>query len=78
MGKDKEPKPCAKFDPKNDYLQIHAVTMKKAPTREDLMETLKHASEANWKSGGAAWDMTSDFQKKIEELIGPQPYGKDT
>jgi hypothetical protein len=73
--KEKAPKQCAKFDPKNDYLQIHAITSRKTPTKEELILALKVASAANETSGCKAWAIDSDFQKKIEELVGPRPYG---
>jgi hypothetical protein len=71
--KPKEPKPCAKFDPKNDHL--HAGTSKRSPTKGELILALKVASCANEVTGYKAWGIDSPFQKKIEELVGPRPYG---
>lgn len=73
MAKEKAPKTLVKFDPNNDYLQIHAVTMKKFPSKEELILALKCASVCN--ELGIRWGINSPFQRKIEDLCGPRPYG---
>ena len=74
MAKDKEPKYCGKYDPNKDPLKTSAITQKR-PTIGELILVVKCASAANESSGCKAWGIDSPFQKKIEELVGPRPYG---
>jgi hypothetical protein len=68
--------PRKEFDPKNDYLEVSAFTDYKHPSKDELIATLIFASEANERSGCAAWDLNSDLQKKIEDLVGPLSHFK--
>jgi hypothetical protein len=78
MAKDKEPKPCAVYDPAKDRLN-HIVHLNEKPIRNpskgDLITALMCATAANMSAGYPAWGKESPFQKKIEEMIGPPPYG---
>lgn len=77
---DKEPKPCAVYDPAKDRLN-HIVHFNEKPIRKpsvgELILALKCASAANATMGHPAWGKDSPFQKKIEELVGPPPYGDE-
>lgn len=76
MPKEKAPKPIVRYDPTTDRLN-HLVHLPDRPTMSDAVSLLKHASEANEKSGAVAWDLDSDFQKKIERITGPLPHYKE-
>jgi hypothetical protein len=73
-GKEKPPKPMFRYDPNNDRLKKGVVTLLR-PNIAELILALKCASAANETSGCQAWGIDSPFQKKIESLIGPRPYG---
>ena len=79
MAKDKEPKFTAKYDPDRDRLNrnIHVQVAHNISHENELKNLLKHASEANEKSGAIAWDLNSDFQKMIEKVIGPLSHYKE-
>jgi hypothetical protein len=73
MAKEKDPKPLYRYDPAKDRLNhlVHIEEKPKKPSVDALIEVLIFASEANERSGCAAWDLTSDLQQKIEKLVGP-------
>jgi hypothetical protein len=72
MAKEKEPKFLAKYDPATDRLKPNGVFHKK-PTVGELILALKCASVCN--ELGIRWGINSPFQRKIEDLCGPRPYG---
>jgi hypothetical protein len=79
MGKEKEPKPLYRYDPAKDRLNhiVHLEERSKKPSMGELILALKVASCANEFSGCKAWGIDSLFQKKIESLVGPRPYGDE-